>query len=182
MDADDTALAGRLLVAAPSLQDPNFSHAVVLVLDHGDEGALGVILNRPSEVAVTALLPEWAARAVAPAVVFVGGPVQTDALIGLGRSTPVDGGGRQVLPGLGPLDLASAPAEQPGGVDRVRLFAGYAGWTAGQLEQEIAAGGWFVVEGAADDAFTGAPEDLWRAVLVRQGGVFRTVPADPSVN
>lgn len=182
MDVDDTVLIGRLLVAAPNLEEPNFSHTVVLVLDHSDEGALGVVLNQPSDVTVTAVLPEWAHRTAAPEVVFVGGPVQADALIGLGRAGVVDDAGRQVVPGLCPLDLASGPAEQLADVEEVRLFAGYAGWSAGQLESEIAAGGWFVVDGAADDAFTGAPQDLWRAVLVRQGGVFRTVPADPSAN
>lgn len=182
MDTDDAPLIGRLLVAAPSLRDPNFSHTVVLLLDHGADGALGVVLNRPSDVEVRSVLPEWATRAAQPDVLFVGGPVQTEAVVGLGR---IDVRGEQaveVLPGLGPLDLSNDPAGQDAEVEAVRMFAGYAGWTAGQLESEIASGGWFVLEGSADDAFTPRPEGLWRAVLTRQGGLFQTIPADPSAN
>lgn len=182
MDSDSTRLIGRLLVAAPALRDPNFAHAVVLLLDHGEEGALGVVLNRPSDVEVERILPEWADRAAEPDVVFVGGPVQTDAVVGLGRIDMTAGSGIQVLPGLGPLDLSSGPGEQPAPIDSVRLFVGYAGWSAGQLEGEIAAGEWFVLDASAEDAFTSRPDGLWRQVLKRQGGLFQTVPADPSAN
>lgn len=182
MTASDAPLIGRLLVAAPSLRDPNFVHSVVLLLDHGPEGALGVILNRPSDVRVEAVLPDWAHHALAPEVVFVGGPVQTDALVGLARGVPGGTDATEIMPGIAPLDLSSDPAEQLAAVEAVRLFAGYAGWTAGQLESEIEAGGWFVLDGGAEDAFSTDPEHLWRTVLVRQGGVFRTVPPDPSLN
>lgn len=182
MDIDQTPLIGRFIAAAPTLRDPNFSHSVVLLLDHGADGALGVVVNRPSEVAVATILPEWADHTSEPGVVFSGGPVQTDALIGLARMDARPDTGVQVLPGLGPLDLSGGPAEQAGTVGGVRLFAGYAGWSAGQLEDEISAGGWFVIDGSAEDALTPDPDNLWRQVLVRQGGVFRTVPADPSTN
>jgi putative transcriptional regulator len=182
MDTDDGTLIGRLLVAAPALRDPNFAHTVVLLLDHSADGALGVVLNRPSDVGVENVLPEWADRAAEPDVVFVGGPVQPDAVVGLGRLGVPTGPGTQVLPGLGPLDLSSDPSDQPAPVERVRLFAGYAGWDTGQLESEISAGGWFVVDASAEDAFTSRPDGLWRQVLTRQGGVFQTVPADPTAN
>lgn len=182
MNTSATPLIGRLAVATPSLRDPNFAHTVVLLLDHGPDGALGVVLNRPSEVPVETVLPEWAGLAMTPEVVFAGGPVQTDALVGLARGTVRRPDATQVLPGVGALDLAGDPDEQPTVAEAVRLYAGYAGWSAGQLEAEIEAGGWFVVEARADDAFSPDPERLWRRVLVRQGGLFVTVPNDPSSN
>jgi putative transcriptional regulator len=177
--AQERPLTGHLLVATPDLGDGNFSHTVVLVLEHGDEGTLGVVLNRPRVIDVHAVLPQWGGLAADPPVLFTGGPVQADqAVIGLGRGT---GGGQEVLPGIRVLDLESEPADHPD-IEVVRLFVGYAGWGSGQLDSEIADGGWFVVDADPEDPFTKEPDGLWRAVLHRQGGLFRTVTEDPSLN
>jgi putative transcriptional regulator len=173
---------GRLLVATPDLEDPNFAHAVVLLLEHNDEGAFGVVLNRPSDVEVATALPGWERLAAAPDVVFVGGPVQQDGVVALG--VVGDGGEltKGVLPSVGVVDLEQDPVLATVDLERVRLFAGYAGWSPGQLETEIAAGGWFVVNADPGDVFSDDPEDLWRVVLHRQGGIFKTIPEDPSQN
>lgn len=178
----ETELTGRLVVAAPSLADPNFAHTVVLLLEHGADGAVGLVLNRPSETSVSSVLPPWQASAAAPAVVFVGGPVQAgEAMIGLGRVGGEEAlGGPPLLPGVTVVDLSEE--SPPADVQVVRLFTGYSGWGAGQLEQELEAGGWFLVDGGPDDPFDDDPGRLWRSVLVRQGGMFSTVPEDPSHN
>jgi putative transcriptional regulator len=174
--------AGLLLVATPGMADPNFAHAVVLLLEHDDGGSVGVVLNRPSAVTVPSLLPAMDLFAAQPPVVFEGGPVQRDGVLGLaacdGASTLV----RQLVPGLGVLDLDADPELLLEEVAQVRLFAGYAGWSPGQLDAELEAGGWFLVEALHDDVFTAEPEQLWSAVLRRQGGVFVTIPEDPSQN
>lgn len=170
---------GRLVVATPALDDENFAHAVVLVLEQNEDGALGVVLNRPSEVGLPSVLPGWEAVAASPPVAFVGGPVQQGSMLGLGRLTGPEGEARAVLPGVGLVDLADDPLTQ---TDQVRVFAGYAGWGAGQLEAEIDAGGWFTVDADPEDVFTDEPENLWRRVLLRQGGMFRTIPENPSLN
>lgn len=185
-------MKGKLLVATPEMEDPNFFRAVVLVLDHNDDGALGVVLNRPSAAALADPLPEWAQLAAEPAVVFVGGPVQPDAAIGLGRRTGSGAGeggapdGFAMLFGeLGTVDLDRSPAAVAPPVDRVRVFAGYSGWGPGQLEDELAADGWFVVDADAGDLWSSAPEEMWRSVLRRQRGqlrVFADFPLDPETN
>lgn len=179
---DSTSLGGRLIVATPSLIDPNFRRSVVLMLHHDDQGALGVVLNRPSEVTVRAALRGWDRLAAQPPVVFVGGPVETQGVIALARRDSVDeaDGWQQVMGGLGVLDLRRDPETLR--VERVRLFAGHAGWAGGQLEDELAAGSWFVLDADGEDAFCAEPQGLWRQVLRRQGGVFRTFPEDPGMN
>lgn len=173
---------GRLLVAAPDLEDPNFQRSVVLVLAHTDEGTLGVALNRTGELPVAEVVPELEGLAAEPASVFVGGPVQPDGVVALAQvDEEVDGVG-PVAPGLGVLDLDRETGFIPPEVQQLRLFAGHAGWDAGQLEDELAAGGWFVVDGEPGDAMTDDPEHLWERVLRRQGGVFSTATADPSTN
>jgi putative transcriptional regulator len=173
--------AGRLLVATPDLADPNFSHAVVLLLEHNDEGAFGVVLNRPSDVDVAAALPGWERLSAPPDVVFVGGPVQQDGVVALAAGTD-DVLEKSVLPAVGVVDLDRDPLVAGAGLDRVRVFAGYAGWGAGQLESEVADGGWFVVDATPGDVFSDDPEELWLVVLHRQGGIFTTIPEDPSLN
>lgn len=175
-------LGGRLVVATPALTDGSFAHTVVLVLEHHDEGAVGVVVNRPSEAAVAEALPDWGSLAAPPAMVFLGGPVQREAMIGLARTPRPDAGMQEVLPGVTVVDLAENAALVSDQVQSVRVFAGYSGWGAGQLEEEIAGGGWFVVDAHADDVFAAYPQDLWRRVLRRQGGVFTTIPPDPSRN
>lgn len=180
------ALKGRLLVASPVLGDPNFERTVVLLLEHGDEGALGVVLNRPSELEIGEPLPAWHPWTGAPDVVFVGGPVSRNSVIALGRaSTELPAGTWEPLVGaLGLLDLSADP-DDLAGLDVLRVFAGYAGWGPDQLEGEIDEGAWFVVEVDADDAFTAEPDQLWQRVLARQGGQLArvaAVPANPRLN
>ncbi|MBA2530409.1 MAG: YqgE/AlgH family protein [Euzebyales bacterium] len=169
---------GRLLVATPSLVDPNFAHTVILLLEHGDEGAVGLVVNRPSEVALSTALPQWRGTAVHPPVVFLGGPVQRDAVIALGRVDGPVAGAQPILAGVAVVDLSEFAA----GEADVRVFAGYAGWGAGQLEDEVASGGWFVVDARPPDPFSAQPEGLWAGVLQRQGGLFATVSPDPTMN
>ncbi len=164
--------AGCLLVALPSLTDPNFERTVVLVLAHGaDDGALGVVLNRPSDTDVGEPLPQWAPLAAHPGVVFLGGPVGASAAIGVARGTTAPGTGWAPVAGhLGTVDLGLDPDQLPAPVDAVRVFSGYAGWGPGQLEAEIGQGAWMVVDGAPDDVLCADPARLWRLVLRRQGG------------
>ena len=185
-------LRGRLLVATPNIGDPNFARTVVLLIEYGDEGALGVVLNRPSEVHVAEHLPGWADVVASPPVVFVGGPVSPNAALCVARvdvANPglgADGDGWDPLLGaVGTVDLNLDPDEVVPGVESVRIFAGYAGWAPRQLEAEIADGGWFVVDALPADPLSPLPEDLWRAVLRRQSGtvaLFADYPPDPSFN
>jgi len=177
---------GRLLVAAPPLVDPNFDRTVVLMLEHGDDGGLGVVLNRRSETTIDDVFPEWHELVSPPGVVFAGGPVSTDAVIALARRRDVGlEGFVQVLGYLGTIDLADDPLRIGASLAALRVFAGYAGWTPGQLEAELAQGAWFVVEMERGDPFVAAPERLWRDVLRRQRGrlaLFSTYPEDATVN
>jgi putative transcriptional regulator len=174
---------GRLLVATPDLRDPNFSRAVVMMLEHNEEGALGVVLNRPLDLPVSEVLPDWAEAATAPGCLFVGGPVSPTAVIGLGRG---EGDGFQPLfDGLVTLDLEADPVVTAPRLEDFRVFVGYAGWAAHQLEDELTAGGWLVVDRLSDDPFSTDPSSLWRGVLRRQGGrvaMFASAPEDPSTN
>lgn len=187
-------LAGTLLVATPQLGDGIFDRSVVLLLDHDGEGSLGVVLNRPTPVDLADVLPAWQPLACRPNVLFEGGPVALDAALGL---AVVPGGEERVAPPgwqplvgrLGLVDLDTPPEELAAEVSRLRVFAGYAGWGAGQLEDELEAGAWYVVRadpsGTFEDAFSGEPDGLWRAVLRRQGGdlaILSTYLDDPSLN
>jgi putative transcriptional regulator len=182
-------VAGSLLVAAPALADPNFRRAVVLLLDHDEEGTLGLVLNRPSDIAIDAVLPAWTGRATGTPVLFHGGPVGDDSALGLGclegrYDGPEPLGFRRLVGPLGLVDLevdASVAAE----LQAVRLFAGYAGWAPDQLLEEIDEGAWYVVEGNPSDAFTTDPDTLWRAVMRRQRtnlALLANDSDDPSLN
>ncbi len=175
----------RLLVAGPGLLDPNFRRTVVLILEHNDDGALGLVLNRARLVGGAEAVPHWADRLAWPSKLHEGGPVSTGSIIGLGLGPgePVDGIS-PLLGRLGVVDLHRDPIDLPG-VEKVRLFSGYAGWTAGQLETEVSAGGWIVVDASEEDARTADPEGLWRIVLARQGGMVALLgdyPDEPSLN
>jgi putative transcriptional regulator len=185
---DGRPLVGRLLVATPSLRSAAFTRTVVLLLDHGDEGALGVVLNRPMEVDVAAVLPAWQPHVTSPGVLFQGGPVALDSALGL-VSVPGDEleppGVRRISGSLGLVDLDAAPEEVVPRVSGLRIFAGYAGWAGGQLEAEVGEGSWYVVDGEARDPFVDDPQTLWRDVLRRQRGDLAYVasfPPDPSLN
>ncbi|QGQ21065.1 YqgE/AlgH family protein [Cellulomonas sp. JZ18] len=179
---------GRLLVATPGLRDPSFRRSVVLVLEHTGGGALGVVLDRPLDVDVAAVLPAWRPHVTAPGVLFGGGPVGRDAALGLaGLPGAVDlpPGVRPLTPGLGLVDLDAPPEVVARGVRGLRVFVGYAGWAAGQLDEEVAAKGWIVVDALPDDPFAVDPAGLWRRVLRRQpdeNALLWTAPDDPALN
>jgi len=178
---------GRLLLATPGLLDPNFADAVVLLLDTSD-GALGVVLNRPSVLPVSEVLGAWGEVVEEPEVLFQGGPVATDGALAVALALPggEDAAGfRQLFGRVGLLDLDTPHELVAGTVDRLRIFAGYAGWGAGQLEAEVAEGSWYVVPGEVDDVFSGDTRDLRRDVLRRQPGdlaLQATRPHDPELN
>jgi putative transcriptional regulator len=181
------SLRGRLLVAEPTLLDPNFHRTVVYLIDHGEDGAIGVVLNRPGELPVDDVVPGWSLHVSEPRVVFVGGPVTPEAAICLGRGpgesdSPLWRG----LDGeIGVVDLNGDALQAPDGLRDLRVFAGYAGWSAHQLESEMEMDGWFVVDARPSDIFTPDPDRLWHDVLARQPDSLRRYapfPEDPSVN
>ncbi len=179
--------AGRLLVSAPTLVDPNFARTIVLLLDTDEDGTLGVILNRPSKVAVGEVLESWAEVVGEPDVLFRGGPVGTDSALAVARlaegSEPV--GWRPLFDGTGLIDLDTPREVIVPALHGIRIYAGYAGWGAGQLEAEVEEGAWYVVAGAPDDLFDATPDGLWRRVLRRQPeplSWLATYPADPTQN
>ena len=181
-------LVGRLLVATPRLDHPTFRRTVILLLDHDEDGALGVVVNRPMAVDVDAVLPTWQALATVPGRLYSGGPVATDSALGL-VAVPGDDeeplGVRRIIGSLGLVDLDTPPEIVAAELSGLRIFAGYAGWSAGQLEYEITEGSWYVVDAEPRDAFSDDPEDLWVAVLRRQTGNLSLVasfPDDPSLN
>ncbi|MBB3086242.1 YqgE/AlgH family protein [Geodermatophilus sabuli] len=186
----DDVHPGSLLVAMPALTDPTFAGTVVFVLDHSDTGTLGVVLGRPSQVEIRDVLPGWCDLAVEPGVFHVGGPCETDTALCLavcpGITPAPDSGLRQVAGDVHLVDLDAEPDELDGQVRGLRVFAGYAGWSPGQLAGEVAEGAWACVPGTPDDVLSElAGPDLWRRVMGRQTGrlaVLSTAPADPSVN
>jgi putative transcriptional regulator len=178
------SLKGQLLVAGPGLVDPNFRRTVVLVGEHTEEGALGVVLNRASEATVSEAVPELAALVDGLEHVHVGGPVQQTAIVVLADFVEPDRAGALVLESIGFLPAEVDPDEL-GELRRARVFAGYAGWGPGQLEEELEEGSWIVEPAVPGDVFTGDPEELWSDVLRRKGGpyeVLALMPPDPSLN
>ena len=187
----DGSLRGRLLVASTRLGDPNFDSTVVLVLEHGEDGALGLVLNRPTPVPVAEILEPWEAQArlAPPDVIFRGGPVSPDAVIGLARAPSSEAGTsagwRTIVGTVGAVDLTMEPAMQPVVPTGVRLFSGYAGWAPEQLEAELDEDAWFVCDALADDVFCADAERLWHDVIRRQGGklaLLASYPQHPSLN
>jgi putative transcriptional regulator len=182
------ATTGRLLVAEPLLGDPNFDRTVVLVIEHTGEGALGLVLNRPTDLLVAEALPEWRHLATDPAVLHVGGPVEERSGWCLARVAQPSSleGFVPVLGDLGLLDLSVDPSDLPAdALTHVRLYAGYSGWGPGQLDHELAADVWFVVDAEVDDPFLPDGQALWSRILARQGGSLARLaqfPRDPSMN
>jgi putative transcriptional regulator len=171
-------LSGYLLVASPLMLDPNFTRTVVLILQHDDDGALGVVLNRPSDAPVSEYLPRWSPGSVEPATVFVGGPVSPEIGIGLARGTGSSSG---LLSGIEVFDLSAEDEEH----EAVRVFAGYAGWGAGQLEAEMEESAWLVIPATPAEVFSSRPDLLWGRVMRRidpKLGVVATLPPDPLLN
>ena len=182
---DQKSIVGMLLVATPILLDPNFHRTVLFIEEHNEEGALGIVLNRPTEADIAEHLPEWELLVTGPRVVFVGGPVANEIAIGLVRDPAVlpEGWSPNLL-GVGLVDLGLGPESVVEAAD-VRVFSGYAGWVGGQLEMELATGSWLVVRPLISDLFTDEPEALWRTVLRRQVGnasVYSSFPDDPRAN
>lgn len=176
------SLAGWLLVSSPALVDPNFRRTVVLMTHHDEEGALGLVLSRPSELAVAEAVPDLGDLPLVDEVVYLGGPVQPEAVVVLIEVGPDEA----IDPIVG--SVCYLPPDRPMGelpLRRARVFAGYSGWGAGQLESELEAPAWIVVQAEPDDVFATDPDALWRTVLMRKGGTFgliASMPYDPSLN
>ncbi len=179
------SLRGQLLVAGPALLDPNFARSVVLIGDHDEEGALGVILNRVLPVSVQDAAPPLAGLVGADEALFQGGPVQPQAAVVLAEFQRLEDAGLIAFDSIGFL-MGEVEEEVADRVRRARVFAGYAGWGPGQLEMELTAeGGWIVEPALPSDPFTAEPGALWSAVLRRKGGQYAmlaTMPVDPSLN
>src|SRR5581483_6006078 len=167
-----TSLQGKLLVSSPALVDPNFRKTVVLVAHHDDEGAIGLVLSRPSSVPASDAVPALDGLPGGADPVFVGGQVQPEAFMALAEFDDVNDAAAPIFG-----DVGFVPAgEEPDGlapvvqlsIRRVRLFAGYAGWGPGQLEAELEEPSWIVVDAESDDPFADDPDDLWRTVLHRK--------------
>jgi putative transcriptional regulator len=180
-----SSLQGQLLVAAPALTDPNFRRTVVLIAAHGDDGAMGLVLNRPTELELSEASDVLDGLAGAGELVYQGGPVQPSSITVLAEWDEPERAAALVLDDVGfvPGDEDVELSEPY--VRRARVFAGHAGWGPGQLESELEREDWIVVGAGAEDVFSDAPESLWGAVLEREGGQYALLarmPADPSVN
>lgn len=187
------SLSGQLLAATPMLGDVNFRRTIVLIVeDDPAEGTLGVVLNRPSDIPVRQVLEPWTDLVTGPSVLFHGGPVSPDSALALalpkGTDEPIGWrslSGSKLMSRIGLVDLGAPPQLLAGGISSLRVFAGYAGWGVGQLEAEIDAGAWLVLDGLPEDAFMTEPDRLYPCVLRRQGGetaLLATYPDDPVLN
>ena len=180
----EASLRGKLLVASPSLVDPNFARSVVFITEHNDEGTLGIVLNRPSETSVESVVSELAEIAGGEPV-YVGGPVQPEALVLLAEFSNPDAAAWIVAADVG---LASADVdldELAASVRRGRVYAGYSGWGPGQLEAEMKVDSWIVEAPLPAELFPEDPATLWSDVLARKGGQYSLIarmPVDPSQN
>lgn len=178
------SLKGQLLVASADLLDPNFRRSVVLVTEHGDDGALGLILNRPADATVVEAVEALAPLVDAEEPVYVGGPVEPGSVIVLAQFEDPDDAAATIFDDVGFVGGDSDLALVAAGVTRARVFAGYAGWSPGQLDEELAADGWIVETATHEDVF-GPSDELWSDVLRRKGGPYAllaTMPPDPSLN
>jgi putative transcriptional regulator len=176
--------AGDLLVASVTVSDGVFDSSVILLLDADESGTVGVVLNRISPIDLSSVLPTWSDEVSTPQVLFDGGPVSQQGAVCLAElhdpsAEPL--GWRRVIGTLGLLNLEVPPQESSQAFANLRVFAGYAGWDAGQLEDELEFGMWHLVPSTPEDPFDPVPETLWRRVLRRQGGdlaLFSTWPDD----
>jgi len=185
-------MRGSLLVATPALTEPTFARTVILLLEHSAaDGALGVVVNRPTSAPLADVVPAVGELANEPRVLFEGGPVSRTTAIGLGAidaralASGATEGWSPVVPPLATVDLDHDPALLAASLRALRVFAGYAGWSPGQLEGEIAEGAWYVVDALPDDPFVRDPGRLRAVVLQRQGWPLAAAahsPTDPSLN
>jgi len=180
------SLRGKLLLASPTLTDPNFARSVVLIAEHTEDGAMGLVLNRPAETTIGEAVPDLAWLSSGDARVFVGGPVAETAVIVLAEFDRPELAGAIVEGDLGFIGAeADDPEQLDGAIRRARVFAGHAGWGPGQLEDEIEEDAWIVEPPKREEVFTEQPEDLWATVLRRKGrryALLSTMPPDPSLN
>jgi putative transcriptional regulator len=175
---------GQLLIAGPSLLDSNFFRTVVLMIEHSDEGALGLVLNRPSQTTVGEAVAELEQLLDLDDPLFIGGPVQPSSLIVLAEFDDAGDAALLAFDDVGVL-ATGASLDDPAGLRRSRAFVGHAGWGPGQLESEIERGDWILEPAMREDAFADQPTELWQSVLTRKGGNYRLVarmPTDPSMN
>ena len=180
----ELSLRGKLLVASPALVDPNFARSVVLITEHSPDGAMGVVLNRPSETEVGEVAPELA-PVVESEPVFIGGPVQPQALVVLAEFNDPSAAAWVVVADVGFVSADTEISELERSIRRGRVYAGYSGWGAGQLEGELAEDAWIVEPPLPRELFADDPQELWHAVLARKGGEFALIarmPDDPSMN
>lgn len=181
--------AGRFLIALPTLRDPNFVRTVVLLCEHGEQGSIGLIINRPSQVKLSAGIPGPLAEARTDDVLFQGGPVSPSNVFALHNVARLMGDSREVLPDVwftpGSDDVADRLRQPPQPGESLRLYAGYAGWGAGQLEAELQQTAWIVGPASAKLVFSGTPKTVWSRALQAIGGAaafLATAPADPRLN
>lgn len=181
MTPREPTYAGSLLVATPLITLPPFKKAVIFLSEHDESGAVGVILNAPSQLSVADVLPDLAPLASPPAVVHVGGPVQTDSAVVLAQATSLDFARGTALTDVGIID----PSDPPPDASNLRVYAGFSGWDAGQLEDEMTEGSWWVVPAAAQDVFAAETIDMWQRCVRRLKGrqsLYATYPDDPLTN
>lgn len=181
----EESLSGQLLLAAPTLLDPNFRRTVILIGAHSDEGAMGVVLNRPSAVTVGEAVPQLEQAAGELETVYVGGPVQPNSIVFLAEFLDPSPAGLLVLGRIGFPAPEADIGELAEAIARRRVFAGYAGWGGGQLDEELDNGDWIAHPARPEDVFTEDPEELWGTVLARKGGAYALIarmPLDPSMN
>ena len=180
------SLRGKLLIAGPTLLDPNFARTVVLIAEHTEEGAMGLVLNRPAETLIDEAVPDLGWMATDDERVWVGGPVAETAVIVLAEWDRPELAGALVDDDLGFVGAeADEPAQLDGAIRRARVCAGHAGWGPGQLESELEEESWIVEPPLREDIFTDDADRLWSAVLRRKGSQFAllaTMPPDPSLN
>ena len=185
MSGEVDTTRGQLLIAGPKLQDPNFWRTVVLVVEHNEDGALGLVLNRPSETTVGEVVPQLADLVDPAEDVLVGGPMQPGAVIVLAEFVNPDEAALIAFDAIGVMSAGSDPNDLADGVRHARAFAGHAGWGPGQLDGELERGDWILDPARPRDAFTADPSELWFKVLSRKGGSYALVarmPPDPSNN
>jgi putative transcriptional regulator len=179
------SMRGHLLIAGPSLLDPNFWRTVVLVIEHSADGALGLVLNRPSETTVGESVPQLDDLVDLEDQLFIGGPVQPSSVIVLAEFDDPTEAALLAFGDIGVLGTGAAPGELAAGVKCGRAFVGHAGWGPGQLDAELERSDWILEPATRGDAFTDEPRELWSEVLTRKGGSYALVarmPPDPSVN
>jgi putative transcriptional regulator len=179
------SVRGQLLIAGPSLLDPNFWRTVVLIVEHTEDGALGLVLNRPSETTVGEAVPQLEVLVSSEEQLFIGGPVQPSSVIILAEFEDPSEAALIAFDDVGVLGSGTSIAHAGPGVRRGRAFVGHAGWGPGQLDSELERGDWILEGARPQDAFSTEPRELWIEVLTRKGGSYALIarmPPDPSVN